>query len=292
MTDAAVILVVLLTAGAAFLLAHYAGSRVVEQLTPPDRESDRRATEVHKRPYFWTVLIAWIKPFVPGKLGQDIRKRIVQAGGLEGTTPAEIMLYTMVSTTVALAVAILMVATTDWAPWKVLSPCIGATVLPFVWLRDQVKKRHLQILRDMPFHLDLLTLCVEAGLDFGAAVARMVDKGKPCPLREEFNAFLGEIRMGKTRAESLEAMSERVGLPALSSFIGSLIRADKLGSGLGKTLRLQSEQLRVERFQRAEKQAGEAPVKMLFPLVIFIFPTIWIILAGPLVYEWLFKGVM
>lgn len=292
MTQVAVILVALLVAGAAFLLAHYFSSRVAEQFTPPDEESKRRATEVHKRPYFWTVLIAWVGPFVPIKLGDDIRKRIVQAGGLEGTTSAEIVLYTLFSTAVALAAAFLIIVTTDWAPWKVLVPCIGAAVLPFIWLRDQVKKRHLQLLRDMPFHLDLLTLSVEAGLDFGAAVARMVDKGKPGPLREEFNSFLGEIRMGKTRAESLEAMSVRVGMPALSNFLGSLIQADKLGSGLGKTLRLQSEQLRVERFQMAEKQAGEAPVKMLFPLVIFIFPTIWIILAGPLVFEWLFKGVM
>ncbi|OGQ89049.1 MAG: hypothetical protein A2289_18605 [Deltaproteobacteria bacterium RIFOXYA12_FULL_58_15] len=222
-------------------------------------------------------------------MGKDLRRQIVMAGGIEGMTPAEVMLLAFVSLSLALASSILIVTLTGWSFWWVMLFAVGGTLFPFVWLRDQVKKRHLEILTDLPFHLDLLTLSVEAGLDFGAAVARMVDKGKPGPMREEFQSFLGELRMGKTRAEALSAMSERVGLPALSTFLGALIQADRLGSGLGKTLRLQSEQLRNQRFQRAEKAAGEAPVKMLGPLI-FIFATTWVILAAPLVFEWVFKG--
>jgi tight adherence protein C len=162
--------------------------------------------------------------------------------------------------------------------------------VPFLWLRDQVKRRHQEILSDLPFHLDLLTLCVEAGLDFGAGVQRMVDKGKPGALQTEFRTFLAELRIGKTRAEALESMSQRVGLDALASFLSTLVQADRMGTGLGRTLRLQADQIRVERFQRAEKLAGEAPVKMLIPLVLFIFPTIWIILGAPLAFDWLFRG--
>jgi tight adherence protein C len=121
-------------------------------------------------------------------------------------------------------------------------------------------------------------------------VQKMVERGKPGPLRDEFSTFLAELRIGKTRAEALEAMGERVGLPQLSAFLSALIQTERLGSGLGRTLRVQAEQLRTERFQRAETLAGEAPVKMLIPLVLFIFPTIWIILAGPLVYEWVWGG--
>src|SRR5262249_9760906 len=139
-------------------------------------------------------------------------------------------------------------------------------------------------------HLDLLTLSVEAGLDFGAAVSRVVEKGRPGALREELSAFLGEVRMGKSRADALEAMAERLGLEALPAFLAALIQADRIGSGLGRALRLQAEEFRVERFQRAERLAGEAPVKMIIPLVLFIFPTIWIILGAPLVFEWIFKG--
>ena len=163
------------------------------------------------------------------------------------------------------------------------------TFFPFIWLRDQVTKRHHAILSGLPYHLDLLTLCVEAGLDFSAGVSRMVEKGKKGPIVEEFQAYLSELRLGNTRSEALEAMSRRVGLIALSTFLSALIQADRMGTNLGKTLRIQSEQLRVERFQRAEKLANEAPVKMILPLVLFIFPTIWIILGGPLIFDWLFK---
>lgn len=291
MTELSVIIVASLAAAAVFLGVFYVGARLQVELTPSEEEAKERATQAQQRPYVWSVLIRRVQPVVPERLEGDLRTKIIQAGGLEGTTPAEVVLYAVVTTSVGLALGVLILATTEWPAWIVILAIAASAILPFIWLRDQVKKRHLELLRDMPFHLDLLTLSVEAGLDFGAAVARMVDKGKPGPFREEFSSFLGEIRMGKTRAEALESMSERVGMPALSAFLGALIQADRLGSGLGKTLRIQSEQLRTERFQRAEKQAGEAPVKMLIPLVMFIFPTIWVILAAPIIFDWLFKGV-
>lgn len=289
MNEALLIVTTVLAAVTAFMAVYAATTRVGEALSPPDEAARARATQEFRRPYFWGVLVRRAHVVVPNKVGKNIARKIVMAGGLEGMTPAEVFLIAFLSTLLAVATGIMLVTLTGWSPWwAVLLTATGAA-LPFAWLRDQVKKRHLEILRDMPFHLDLLTLSVEAGLDFGAAVGRMVEKGKAGPLREEFSSFLGEIRMGKTRAESMESMSERVGLPALSNFLAALIQADKLGSGLGRTLRLQSEQLRVERFQRAEKAAGEAPVKMLIPLL-FIFVTTWIILAAPLVFEWIYKG--
>ena len=288
MTTLYVIIAAGLAAATVFMFVYSLSSRIAAELSPPDEKARVRAEE-SQRPYFWMILVRKAGILVPAKLGEDLRQKITMAGGLQGMTPAEVMLYVLLSLSVAIGAGILIITMTEWSPWWVLLMCTSAVLMPFVWLRDQVKKRHLEILRDMPFHLDILTLSVEAGLDFGAAVARMVDKGKQGALREEFSSFLGEIRMGKTRAESMESMSSRVGLPALSTFLGSLIQADKLGSGLGKTLRVQSEQLRGERFQRAEKAAGEAPVKMLLPLL-FIFVTVWIILASPLVFEWLFKG--
>ncbi|MEO0812103.1 MAG: type II secretion system F family protein, partial [Myxococcota bacterium] len=179
---------------------------------------------------------------------------------------------------------------TGWSMWLSLVAFVLGAVYPFVWLRDKVKQRHLAILQDMPYQLDLLTLSVEAGLDFGAGVGKVVERGKPGALRDELARMLAEVRVGKTRAEAMESLSQRVGLPALSNFLSAMIQADKMGTGLGKTLRIQADQLRSERFQRAEKAAGEAPVKMLIPLVVFIFPTIWVILAGPLVFDWLYRG--
>jgi tight adherence protein C len=158
-------------------------------------------------------------------------------------------------------------------------------VLPFIWLRDQIKKRHHKIQRALPYSIDLLTLSVEAGLDFQAAIAKVVEKGQKGPLREELSIMLGEIKLGKTREQALRNLADRVRLPPLTAFVSNLIQADRMGTSLGKVLRIQSTQMRIERTQRAEKLANEAPVKMLFPLVICIFPTVFLILFGPIVYR-------
>ncbi|HUB08996.1 MAG TPA: type II secretion system F family protein, partial [Myxococcales bacterium] len=131
---------------------------------------------------------------------------------------------------------------------------------------------------------DLLTLSVEAGLDFTAALAKVVERGRQGPLLQELALVLRQLKMGKTRAESLKMMVDRVNLMALSTFVSALIQADKMGTPLGKVLRIQSAQLRVERSQRAEKLAGEAPVKMLGPLIMCIMPTVFIVLFGPVVF--------
>ncbi len=170
-------------------------------------------------------------------------------------------------------------------------PAIALAVgvfLPNQWLNDQVKKRHLLITRALPYNLDLLTLSVEAGLDFTAALAKVVERGRKGPLLEELALVLRQLKMGKTRADSLKMMVDRVNLTALSTFVSALIQADKMGTPLGKVLRIQSAQLRVERSQRAEKLAGEAPVKMLGPLVLCIMPTVFLVLFGPVIFQFKF----
>lgn len=156
---------------------------------------------------------------------------------------------------------------------------------PWIWLRDQVKKRQHAITRALPYNLDLLTLSVEAGLDFSQAVGKVVEKGRKGPLVDEFSLMLKNIKLGKTREEALKMMSERVALPSLTSFCNALIQADRMGTSLGKVLRIQSTQLRVERTHRAEKLANEAPVKMLFPLIACIFPTVFMVLFGPIIFQ-------
>ncbi|MHB1845220.1 MAG: type II secretion system F family protein [Deltaproteobacteria bacterium] len=163
-------------------------------------------------------------------------------------------------------------------------------VMPNIWLNDQVKKRHLLITRALPYNLDLLTLSVEAGLDFTAALAKVVERGRKGPLLEELGLVLRQLKMGKTRADSLKMMVDRVNLTSLSTFVSALIQADRMGTPLGKVLRIQSAQLRIERTQRAEKLAGEAPVKMLGPLVLCIMPTIFLVLFGPVIFQFKFGG--
>jgi tight adherence protein C len=161
---------------------------------------------------------------------------------------------------------------------------------PLLWLRDCGKARQHQIVRALPYDLDLLTLSVEAGLDFAAAIAKVVEKGPKGPLCDELSVMLRELRLGKTREEALRNLAARVELMSLTTFVQALIHADRMGTPLGKVLRILSTEMRVARTQRAEKLANEAPVKLLFPLIACIFPTIFLMLFGPIAYEVLFGG--
>ena len=161
---------------------------------------------------------------------------------------------------------------------------------PLFWLRDKLKTRKLAITKALPYALDLLTLGVESGMDFTAALARIIQKLGDQPLSYEFAELLRQIRMGRSRADALRDLADRVDVHELTSVVSSLIQADELGASLGPVLRIQAEQLRVRRSQRAEKLASEAPVKMLFPLVCFIFPTIFIMIFGTLFLNYLRGG--
>lgn len=156
---------------------------------------------------------------------------------------------------------------------------------PSRMIRDRISRRHRLIVRHLPDTLDLLILSVEAGLDFGAALAKVVEKAEKNPLLEEFFLMEQEMRMGKIRTEALRDMAQRVGQPDLTSVINALVQAEQLGTSLGPILRVQAEQMRTRRFQLAEKLAAEAPIKMLFPLLAFIFPCVFIMLFGPIILQ-------
>ena len=153
-------------------------------------------------------------------------------------------------------------------------------MLPEFWLGRRIKARQKIILKMIPDTLDLLTISVRAGLGFDAALAKVVEK-LPGPLSDEFRRALAEVRVGKTRRDALRDMIPRTNVQPLSNFIGAIIQAEQLGVSIAKVLQVQSEQLRIERRQRAEEQAAKAPIKMLFPLVGCIFPSLFIVILGP-----------
>ena len=152
--------------------------------------------------------------------------------------------------------------------------------IPEFWLGGRVKRRQKAILLMVPDTLDLLTISVRAGLGFDGALGKVVEKLKG-PLTEEFRRALAEIRVGKARRDALRDIVPRTEVPALTNFIGAIIQAEQLGVSISKVLQVQSEQLRIERRQRAEEQAAKAPIKMLFPLVGCIFPSLFIVILGP-----------
>jgi tight adherence protein C len=153
-------------------------------------------------------------------------------------------------------------------------------LIPEFWLGGRIKARQKLILRMIPDTLDLLTISVRAGLGFDAALAKVVEK-LPGPLTDEFRRALAEVRVGKARRDALRDMIPRTSVQPLSNFIGAIIQAETLGVSISKVLQVQSEQLRIERRQRAEEQAARAPIKMLFPLVGCIFPSLFIVILGP-----------
>lgn len=155
---------------------------------------------------------------------------------------------------------------------------------PQMWLNEQIKKRQLEIRKAMPDALDLLTICVEAGLGFDAAMSNVAKKWDN-ELSLAFARAIREIQLGKVRREALKSMAERIELAEMSSFVAAIIQSEQLGVSMAKVLRIQSEQMRMRRRQYAEELAHQAPVKMLLPMIGFIFPSIFIVLMTPAVLQ-------
>ena len=163
-------------------------------------------------------------------------------------------------------------------------------IYPAIWLKDRIDVRRRQTLKSLPFMLDLITLCVESGLNLAGAIQQAVDKGPGGALKDEFARLLRDIRAGKPRSEALRELAARMDMPAVSSFVSTLIQAEATGMSLGPIIRAQADQRRTERFARAEKLAMEAPVKLLFPLLFFIFPCVFAILMFPIIMKFMASG--
>jgi tight adherence protein C len=147
-------------------------------------------------------------------------------------------------------------------------------------MRSRIRKRQDNILRALPDALDLLVICVEAGLGFDMALGKVYEKWDN-ELALAFGRVLREIQLGKQRREALRDMTNRMDVPDVTAFIAAIIQADQLGVSMSKILRVQADQMRVKRRQRAQEKAHQAPVKMMIPMVFLIFPSIWLVLLGP-----------
>jgi tight adherence protein C len=151
---------------------------------------------------------------------------------------------------------------------------------PDLWIRSKINSRQKQVRKAMPDALDLLTICVEAGLGFDAAMSKVHEKWDN-ELSLAFGRVIREIQLGKLRRDALRGMAERLGLPEMTSFVAAVIQSEMLGVSMAKVLRIQSDQLRIKRRQHAEEEAHKAPIKMIFPMGLLIFPSLMIILLTP-----------
>lgn len=293
------VLIGLLWAAAAASMAWYLGGTLAE-ITYVTLADGRR--QERRLPIMYRLLL----PFAPNlfrlaqrpafaRIREDFDRRLVSAGFDGLLTGRELLalrflLPLVMGPVLILAMHILL----DHTPGRIgralaqREPIFGLLFVlwlflhPSMWLGRAVKSRHRSIERALPFVLDLLTLSVEAGLDFMTAIKRIIDRRAVDPLNEEMIRMFREVQVGKTRREALRDMSDRVNQPDLRSVTNALVQADELGVSIGAILRIQSDQMRVRRFLNAEKQANEAPVKMLLPLIGFIFPAVLIVLLGPI----------
>jgi tight adherence protein C len=183
-----------------------------------------------------------------------------------------------------------MLNTSAW--YFIIIGLLAGFYYPELWLREVTEARNKSIFRELPFYLDIIILSVEAGTNFTGGLQQAVTKATDGPLRQEFGRVLRDVRAGKPRAESLRDLSDRLDNEAIRSVVSSIIQAEKAGSSLGPVLKAQSDQLRTTRFQKAEKMAMEAPVKLLGPLVMFIFPNTFLIILFVILSSAIQKGVL
>ena len=291
--------VILVWTAAAALLVFYAAS-IASEITYVTL-ADGRKTE-RKLPLIFRLLL----PFVPNlarlvsrpafSKSREAADWMIVASGLEGLlSGAEFVALKMLMPLVCGAVwalAVFAPAMLDSEAFLsgnsvllVLAGVLYFYAFPLMWLRSALKKRHLAIMRALPFVLDLLTLSVEAGMDFMSALQRNCSRRRIDPLNEELIRMTREVQMGIARRVALRNMAERSRQSDLKSVSFALIQADELGVPIGPILRIQSEQLRQRRFDRAERLANEAPVKMLGPLLLCIFPAVMIVLLAPILLE-------
>jgi len=220
---------------------------------------------------------SFISQFAPQQMLERTTKQLEQAAWK--TTASEFMAMSLGAVVVMGGLG-WWVAPDDRKIVFLLGGLALGVVLPRLMLGSAVSRRKDSIIKKLPDAIDLMTICVDAGLTFDGAMTKVDEKWED-PLSNEFGRVVYEIQLGKTRRQALRDMTERLDVPDVQTFVASILQADQLGVSIGKVLRIQSDQMRVRRRQRAEEKAQQAPVKMLFPMVFLIFPSLFIVLLGP-----------
>lgn len=220
---------------------------------------------------------------LPRALLKGVEQKLIYAG--EPMNMQGFLTMVLVSTSASAGLAVMIIAVSGASVSGMTLGLAGGVAfigfyLPFYLIGSRSKARQNAIIKSLPDAFDLITTCVEAGLGLDAALARVAEKVKG-PFADELSRALRDIALGKARRDALKEVGERTGVPDLIQFTNAVIQAETMGSSVGTVLRVQADQLRVKRRQRAEQAAYKAPVKMLFPLVLFIFPTLFIVILGP-----------
>jgi tight adherence protein C len=240
----------------------------------------------YSRPFFSRYVVPIVEDLKIENTRKVLKRKLASAGLTEALTPDELFSFKLF-----LIIGFPFLLGFIRFAWDMevplyafpISMVVGYFYPDRLWLASVIKNRQEDIRRAMPFVVDLLALSTEAGLDFMGAIAKVAEKAKPSPLIQELEMLLKEIKVGSSRAEAMRNMAWRIDMMEVNSFVAVLISADEMGASIGKILRQQSEQIRHERFIRAEKAGAKASQKVLLPMMFFIMPAIFIIIFGPFI---------
>jgi tight adherence protein C len=231
----------------------------------------------------------------------DIRMRLLRAGFPMGLKATQFAFLKWVMTGLFMmlffiCIPVVAIALNMEFPWFVYaaSPFMGALYgfkAPDIWLAMKTRQRQFEIQLALPDMIDLITVSVEAGLGLGAAIHRVSSRFVN-PLSEEFMRTMQEVHLGRSQADSMRDMARRIDVPDLTTFLMSLVQAEQLGLAIANVLRVQSDRLREKRSQRAREQAQKAPIKMIFPLVFFIFPALFVVILGPALISFMRQSML
>ena len=260
---------------------------VAEMISAIDVEKAQFGEDARPIPVLFRIFL----PFTPNFRGlcsseslagtmKKLREQLAMAGYEQVLTAEQFMTVRILFGALGVLFTILFFASDNAMAGILVLFC--AVLYPQVWLRSLIAKRQLQILKALPNVLDLLTLSVEAGKDFVTALRDILSRRQTDELGLELRKALHEIQLGKPRQTALKEMTQRVRQPELTSVLNAIIQSDELGVSIGQVLRIQAEQLRAKRFARAEKLASEAPVKILFPVALLIFPAVFTVVIAPM----------
>jgi len=240
----------------------------------------------YSRPFFSRYLVPIVEDLKIDDTRKKLKRKLASAGLTEALTPDELYSFKLF-----LIIGFPFLLGFMKMAWEMdvpayafpISMIIGYFYPDKIWLSSVISRRQEEVRRAMPFVVDLLALSTEAGLDFMGAIQKVVEKAKPSALIQELDMMLKEIKVGASRAEAMRSFAWRIDLMEINSFVAVLISADEMGASIGKILRQQSEQIRHERFIRAEKAGAKATQMVLLPMMIFIMPAIFIIIFGPFI---------
>lgn len=223
----------------------------------------------------------------------SLRRMLAQAGYPGGLTVGEFVVFQNLFFVIVPSICVAFGVVLKWKGAQLLVGGLFGLIIgilgPRMYLQRKIADRLHGVTRQLPDVLDLLTVAVEAGLGFDAACDKVVEKMRG-PIPDEFSLTLRHIRMGQSRRDAFKDMADRLEHPDMSAFVSAIVQADQLGVSIGQVLRIQSEQLRDKRRQRAEEEAAKAPVKMMIPLVLFIFPNVGVVIGAPAIFQIMSAG--